>query len=116
MLQRKPDSAGAKSGDLLPRSVWTAWNPGADSAVYDWILSAFTAFAAALGGVPNVQEVGFYAMDYGLNDAGELEPEPDVLAAYGGGRMAVYEAAVSRVTDFKLPAARQFRAAPSPPR
>ena len=39
-------SAGTNLGDRLPRAGWLAWDPGTDSLVYDWIISAFADFAA----------------------------------------------------------------------
>jgi len=99
--------AGQKPGNLLSPTTWTAWSPGADSSVYDWIIQAFAGFASRLGGVPAVQELGFFATEYEVDpSSGKLVPKPNVAASYGGGRMAVYETAVSQATSFVLPAGR----------
>lgn len=106
--------AGRRPGDQLSPSSWTSWDPGGDSPVYDWIVAAFAAFARRLGGVPAVQELGFYAMAYELNSAGTLVRRPNVAAEYGGGRMAVYRSAVTRATGFTLPTGRSTAGAPAP--
>ncbi len=93
---------GNRPGDQLQRSSWTAWDPGGDSSVYDWIMTAFTAFANRLGGVPAVGEIGFYAMDYDLDNTGTLVRRPTVAASYGGGIMAIFQSAVNRATSMTL--------------
>lgn len=100
-------SANARHGDLLQQASWTSWGPGADSSVYDWIMAAFTELAAAFGGVPPVRELAFYATDYRLDaSSGSLVPEPDIVAEYGGGLMAIYETAVTRATSNVTPSGR----------
>ncbi len=86
-------AAGARPGDRLPRDGWAAWDPGADSLVYDWVLAAFAGFAERLGGTPSVQEIGFYRIDYepAADATAPLVPEPATGAAFGGGQMAIYE-------------------------
>ena len=105
--------AGRRPGDLLLRSAWMAWSPGPDSPVYDWIISAFSAFARRLGGVPAVQDIGFYATDYGLDSSGVLVAKRNVAAAYGGGHMAIYQTAIRSATSFALPAGRSASGAAS---
>lgn len=72
--------AGAKPGDLLSEATWAAWSPGDDSAVYDWIVAAFAAFARSLGGIPKVQEIGFFSMAYELSSTGTLTARRNVAA------------------------------------
>jgi hypothetical protein len=83
-------SAGSRLGDRLPRDPWSEWSPGEDSAIYDWILAAFVAFAQRLGGVPGVEEVVFFATAYEADVSGAPAPRTNVAAEFGGGRMAVY--------------------------
>jgi len=106
--------AGQRPGDRLRREDWAAWSPGDESDLYDWIIAAFAAFAQRLGGVPAVEEIGFYAVDYDLNDAGALVRRPNVLATYGGGRMAIYR--VATTSRFSLPTARGAAGAATPRR
>lgn len=98
--------AGARPGDLLPHDTWAAWSPGSDSAVYDWIVAAFAGFARRLGGVPAVQEIGFFETDYKVNRRGDLVREPTVAASFGGGRMAIFRTAVDHATSFDRPVGR----------
>jgi hypothetical protein len=85
--------AGARPGDRLPRDGWAAWDPGADSLVYDWVLAAFAGFAERLGGTPHVQEIGFYRVNYepAADATAPLVPDAGTVASFGGGRMAIYE-------------------------
>lgn len=105
--------AGTQPGNLLQRDVWTAWDPGSDSDVYDWIIAAFSSLATSLGGVPAVQDIAFFATDYNVNRAGALVPNGDVLAAYGGGHMAIYKSAVTRATMVERPTGRSTAGAPA---
>jgi Domain of unknown function (DUF4157) len=98
--------AGAKPGDLLSEATWAAWSPGDDSAVYDWIVAAFAAFARSLGGVPKVEEIGFYPMAYELSPSGTLTARRNVAADFGGGHMAIYRATAEKATSFLIPAGR----------
>ncbi len=99
---------GNLPGDQLQRSSWTAWNPGGDSSVYDWIVAAFAAFANRLGGVPAVEEIGFYAIDYNFDGTRTLVSRPNVLATYGGGKMAIFHSAVDLANRFTLPEGRSI--------
>ena len=101
-------------GNLLQEASWTAWDPGADSEVYDWIIAAFTSLARSFGGVPRVQDLTFYEVDYTLDAHGALVPNRDVLAEYGGGRMAIYHSAVSRATANVRPTGRSAEGTPAP--
>jgi hypothetical protein len=100
--------AGSRPGDQLSRSSWNSWDPETSSSVYDWIVAAFDEFARRVGGVPPVQEVGFYDTDYGLDSTGTLVPKPNVGADYGGGRMAIYRAVTTG--RFPLPIGRSIAA------
>ncbi|MFZ1504833.1 MAG: DUF4157 domain-containing protein [Nitrospira sp.] len=98
--------AGARPGDLLTKAAWKAWSPGDDSAVYDWIVAAFSGFARTFGGVPKVTEIGFFPVDYELAADGTLAPKRNVAADFGGGRMAIYRTAVDQAGNFLIPAGR----------
>jgi hypothetical protein len=99
--------AGRRPGDLLQQASWTAWDPGTDSDVYDWIMAAFTSLATSFGGVPPVQDISFYNIEYDLNAAGDdLVPRPEVLAEYGAGHMAIYWSAVARAASNVRPTGR----------
>lgn len=101
---------GKKPGDKLDCSKWSPLSPGADSAVYDWILGAFAGFAKGFGGIPSVKEIGFYPKAYEPDSNDNLVEMPKVAAEYGGGRLAIYEAAYSRATDFEVPTGRSVDA------
>jgi hypothetical protein len=96
---------GQSPGDLLQEASWTSWDPGADSEVYDWILAAFTSLATSFGGVPTVQDLSFYEVDYTVDESA-LVANRDVLAEYGGGHMAIYHSAVTRATSNVRPTGR----------
>lgn len=98
--------AGQRPGDLLQQASWTAWDPGPDSDVYDWIIAAFASLARSYGGVPPVQDLSFYEVDYHVDTSGALVPNPDVVAEYGGGHMAIYHTAVTRATSVVRPTGR----------
>ena len=105
---------GQRPGDSLDQAGWTAWDPGADSEVYDWILAAFVSLARSFGGVPSVQDLSFYETDFKPDDHGVLVPDHDVLAEYGGGHMAIYHSAVTRATMNVRPTGRSTGATAAP--
>src|SRR5262249_28407920 len=105
---------GQRPGSLLRQDTWASWDPGPDSDVYDWIMAAFTSLATSFGGVPPVQDLSFYDVDYTVNNAGAIVPDRDVLAEYGGGHMAIYRSAVTRATSNVRPTGRSVDATAAP--
>jgi hypothetical protein len=83
---------------------WQSWDPGAASDFYDEILNAVQDFGASIGGVPPVNEVVFYNVQYEVNQAGVGTPQPHVGASYGVGRLTVYRSATTM--NVGLPVAR----------
>lgn len=70
---------------------WQDWNPGSNSALYAHIVNALREFVEVFGGMPAVQEIGFfnsrYAYDHGSN---RVVAEPGAAAAFGGGTLLIY--------------------------
>lgn len=83
-----------RAGVILPN--WQQWDPGSSSQVYSAIINALDNFNQAVGGVPNVREVIFFATAWELNAAGVGVPQPDVGATYGAGTLTVYSSAVTK--------------------
>jgi hypothetical protein len=77
--------------DPAPSSIlaWQAWDPGPDSDLYDDILDAFEAMGTALGGIPEVNELRFLAVDY-RNVSGGATALPDNGATFGAGLLDVF--------------------------
>jgi hypothetical protein len=56
-----------KGVDKLPD--WKAWDPGANSTLYDEIVTAFTDVGREVGGAPDIKEIIFYETHYLFDDA-----------------------------------------------
>lgn len=97
-----PRGGAPPGGIVLPG--WQRWDPGAASDFYDEILTAIQDFGAAIGGVPPINEVVFYNVQYEVNQAGVGTPQRDVGASYGAGRLVIYRSATTM--DTWLPVAR----------
>ncbi|HEY9422686.1 MAG TPA: DUF4157 domain-containing protein [Thermoanaerobaculia bacterium] len=87
---------GVPPGGGLTQAAWQSWDPGSASTVYDWIISAFEQFEDRFGGVPFVDEIVFFDMNYEINQAGVAVPQPDTGASFGAGHLTVYRAATTR--------------------
>jgi hypothetical protein len=100
------------SAEAAPSSIagWQAWDPGPDSDLYDDILDAFEAMAAAVGGIPEVNELRFAATDY-ENVGGTAQARPRHGATYGAGRLNVF--ARIEHAAWELPEGRSSAAAPA---
>jgi hypothetical protein len=79
------------SSDAAPTSLigWQRWDPGANSDLYADILSAFEAMAGSLGGVPDVNELRFLAVDY-ENVGGNAVARPQHGATFSAGLLDVF--------------------------
>ena len=79
------------TADPSPTAIsgWQAWDPAAASDLYADILAGFDAMGAVLGGVPEVAEIRFLAVDYD-NDAGGAVSRPQHGASYSGGLLSVF--------------------------
>ncbi len=81
---------GMPPGTSIPG--WQAWDPGANSDVYQHIIDSFTAFNTSFGGFPSVREISFYQKFYNRNrTTGVITDEPDTGAAFGRDTMAIFE-------------------------
>jgi hypothetical protein len=70
---------------------WQDWNPGGDSPIYAQIVNAFRQFSEALGGIPPVQEIGFFHTRYAYDPgSGGVVTEPNVAATFGAGTLLIY--------------------------
>jgi hypothetical protein len=100
------------SDESSPTSItgWQSWDPGSDSPLYDDILAAFEAMGSALGGIPEVRDVRFQAVDYN-NVEGNARAFPHNGATYGSGLLNVF--AAIQQADWPLPAGRSTSAAPA---
>jgi hypothetical protein len=100
------------SSQPAPSSIgaWQAWDPDPDSDLYDDILDAFEAMGAALGGIPDVNDLRFAATDY-ENVGGTAEARPRHGATYGAGLLNVF----SRIEGMSwgLPDGRSSAGAPA---
>lgn len=98
--------------DPAPSSIsaWQGWDPGPDSDLYYDILDAFEAMGAALGGIPEVNDLRFAATDY-ENVTGTAEARPSHGATYGAGLLNVF----SRIEGMSwgLPDGRSSAGAPA---
>jgi hypothetical protein len=105
-----PRGGAPPGGIVLPN--WQSWDPGAASEVYNQIVDTFDDFAAAIGGVPAVNEIVFYNVHYDVNAAGVATEDPGVGASFGAGHLTLYRAVT---TSRKwLPAARSNTAGSYP--
>ncbi|HTG33550.1 MAG TPA: DUF4157 domain-containing protein [Thermoanaerobaculia bacterium] len=86
---------GTPAGSGLTQSVWQSWDPGDASPVYSRIIRAFEEFENRIGGVPPVEQIVFYDMDYEITPAGAAVPRPDTGASFGAGHLTVYRAATT---------------------
>jgi hypothetical protein len=89
-----PRGGAPPGGITLPD--WHSWEPGASSPVYASIIESFEDFANSIGGVPVVQEVIFFNVQYEVNQAGVGIPQPDVGATFGAGHLTIYRALTTR--------------------
>jgi hypothetical protein len=70
---------------------YTEWNPGAASEVYAHIVNAFRSFAEIFGGIPPVNEIGFFILRYAYNrSSASVVMEGNVPAAYGANTLLIY--------------------------
>jgi hypothetical protein len=77
-------------GKDLERSQWKPWDPGGASEVYEAILEGFERLAEEFGGTPPVHQVWFFEQDYEFNSQGDVVPNPEAGASFGGGILTVY--------------------------
>ena len=105
-MRRMTPSAQPAPGSI---GAWQAWDPGPDSDLYDDILDAFEAMGAALGGIPEVNDLRFAATDY-ENVGGTAQARPRHGATYGAGLLNVFSL-IERMS-WNLPDGRSVRRRP----
>lgn len=112
--QRASVTPGGALGSAPPTAAlpnWQPWEP--DSATYPEIIGAFDDAAKALGGLPKVDTIVFYEVDYQWDSQkGSFVPQPDSGASFSGGKLIVYHAASK--TSKMLPVARSDASATYP--
>jgi hypothetical protein len=98
--------------DPAPTAIagWQQWDPDANSDIYDDILDAFETMAFVLGGIPEVHDVRFLAVDYG-NVSGTAQAQPRHGATYGAGLLNVFHAFEG--ATWNLPQGRSTAGAPA---
>ncbi len=106
-MRRMTPSAQPAPGSI---GAWQAWDPGPDSDLYDDILDAFEAMGAALGGIPEVNDLRFAATDY-ENVGGTAQARPRHGATYGSGLLNVFSL-IERMS-WNLPDGRSSAGAPA---
>lgn len=77
-------------GDMQ-QSNWQAWDPGASSIVYNWIIDAFVNVEHVFGGLPQVKEIVFFAVRYERDNQGHVVKDTTTGASYGLGRLTIYQ-------------------------
>lgn len=76
----------------IKKDDWQAWDPGASSTVYNWIVEAFVNFEKAFGGLPAVKEIVFFDVRYQRDDQGQVVKDTSTGASYGAGQLTIYRA------------------------
>lgn len=99
ILRLTPHGGAPLGGILLPN--WQQWDPGPSSPVYSWIIESFEDFSMSIGGVPLVQEIAFFNMNYEIGASGVGIPQPYVGASFGAGHLTVFSALTT--SDKALP-------------
>ena len=75
----------------LAAAGWTAWSPPEKSGDWTAMVDGLARFAAAIGSLPTVTEILFFAQDYDLGTADHrLTPRPDVGASFAAGSVLVF--------------------------
>jgi hypothetical protein len=76
----------------LAAGGWTAWSPPEKSGEWTAMVDGLARFAAAVGGLPAVTEIIFFAQDYDYSTADlRLTPRPDVGASFAAGSLLVFQ-------------------------
>ena len=84
-------SASGNPGLSFNPTSWTDWNPGSDSEIYAHIINAFRSFAVTFGGIPPVNEIGFFNEKYSYSHSSSgVVRERGTAAAFGGGKLLIY--------------------------
>jgi hypothetical protein len=80
------------TAQAAPASIpgWQTWDPGPDSDLYADILDAFELMAFVLGGIPEVNDLRFLAVDY-ENVGGTAQARPRHGATYGAGLLNIFQ-------------------------
>ncbi len=99
----------APAAATLPN--WRPWEPDKDT--YPEIIGAFDDAAKAFGGLPKVDTIVFYEVDYVWDaQSGSFVPQSGTGASFSAGRLTVYHTASKRST--MLPVARSDASAKYP--
>jgi hypothetical protein len=106
MRRMTPDTQPA------PTSVagWQEWDPGPNSELYDDILDAFEIMALVVGGIPEVHDLRFLAVDY-ENVGGTAQARPRHGATYSAGLLDIFRRL--ETAGWPLPQGRSSAGAPA---
>jgi hypothetical protein len=84
--------SAAEAQKQLAASGWAAWSPPEKSGDWTAMVDGLARFAAAIGGLPTVTEIIFFAQDYDYGTADRrLTPRPDVGASFAAGSLLVFQ-------------------------
>lgn len=84
-------SASGNSSLTFNSPRFREWNPGANSPIYTHIVNGFRLFSQTFGGVPPVNNIGFFGTRFSWNhDTSSIVNEANVPAVYGGGTLLIY--------------------------
>ena len=86
------DLSADEAQKQLAAGAWSAWSPFEKSPDWTAMVDGIARFAAAMGGLPAVGEIIFFAQDYDYSSTDRrLVPRPDVGAKFGAGSLLVFE-------------------------
>ena len=84
-------------GDMQ-QAQWASWDPGTSSTTYSLIVDAIQSTVTSIGGMPPVQDLVFFKVDFqeAPNSSGQVPvhviPNASVGASFSGGRLQIFEA------------------------
>jgi Domain of unknown function (DUF4157) len=99
--EQKSTRRGAPIPPHINPATWHSWDPGSASEIYRWIISSLESVSANFGGIPNVQEIVFFEVEYDQDTtSGAVVARPEVGASYGAGVMTIFHSGISRWAAF----------------
>jgi len=84
-----PQGGVPPQGITLPG--WKPWK--FDSNILKYIVDSFDDFDTAIGGIPAVQEIEFFDVDYTVGPSGIGTPVPSNGASYSAGKLTIFSSA-----------------------
>ncbi len=79
-----------KFGDMK-ESDWHVWHPGSSSSTYTWIVEGFQNFEKTFGGIPPVNKIVFFEVEYKQDSQGHAVPQPGILSSYWRGTLTIFK-------------------------